>query len=179
MHFEEILERNRRFVAGRAPHPLPPPSPAALIVVSCFDPRLDGLMAPALGLEGEKVLWFRTAGAFVPRESTTIRSLLVKIFLFEVRAIVVVGHSSCRMASFDAESFIASFRERGVDRDAFGPGDLRDWAGAIGSPRQGVELTVENILSHPARPADLVVNGAVLDDTRGVLEPVVRAPDVK
>lgn len=177
MRFDEILERNRRFAAEREPRPLPPPSPVSLLVVSCFDPRLRELMAPALGIDdtSSSILWFRTAGAFVAKDSATVRALLVKIFLFDVPAVLVVGHSSCRMASFDSEEFIESFRRRGVRREAFGEADLREWAGAIPSPRRGVELTVENILSEPACPPDLSVHGAVLDDTTGVLKPVQRS----
>jgi carbonic anhydrase len=169
--FDEILERNRHLTAGRRAEPLAPPESVSLIIVTCFDPRLDPLFQ-VLGLEAGEAFWFRTAGAFVPRASSTLRALIVAVFLLDVREIVVVGHSSCRMASFDSSSFIDAFRKRGVAREAFGTHDLRDWAGAIPNPRRGVELSVQNILAEPVRPKELPVFGAVLDDTSAVLSPV-------
>lgn len=142
-----------------------------LIVVTCFDPALDPLF-PALGLESGETFWLRTAGAFVPSSSSTLRMLMVAVFLFDAQEIVVVGHRSCRMASFDTSGFVDSFRKRGVPREAFGTEDLREWAGAIPNPRRGVELSVQNILAEPVRPRELRVSGAVLDEASATLSPV-------
>jgi carbonic anhydrase len=169
--FDEILERNRRFTAGTRAELPPAPVSFPLIVVTCFEPKLDPPI-PALGLETGEAFWFRTAGAFVPSASSTLRALMVAIFLFDAREILVVGHSSCRMASFNTSSFIDSFRLRGVPRDAFGTDDLREWAGAIPNARQGVELTVRNILEERVRPRELTISGAVLDDASARLSPV-------
>lgn len=169
--FDEILERNRHFTAGKRAEPSRAPDSFPLIVVTCLEPAVDPLL-PALGLEAGEALWFRTAGAFVPGGSRTLRTLMVAVFLFDAREVVVLGHSSCRLASFDTSSFIDVFRARGVARESFGTHDLREWAGAIPSPRRGVELSVQNILSEPTRPKELPVSGAVLDDVSSALSPV-------
>lgn len=168
-----VLERNRAFVAGREARPLPPAETLQLAVVACYDPRLDPLLVPALGLDAGRTFLFRSAGALVQPAGATMRSLAMAVYMFGVTEILVVGHSSCRMAAFKGSEFIELFRRRGVSREAFGAGDLREWAGAIASSRRGVEISVGNITTAPFLPRDLTVGGLVLDDASGALEVVV------
>ena len=174
MQLDEVLKRNREFVRGRESRPLPAVETIPLAVVACYDPRLDELIWKALGLSPGDAFLFRTAGAFVQSEGTVAKSLGLAVFLFGVREIVVIGHSSCRMAAFDTASFIDAFRKRGVAREAFGNEDLRSWAGAIPDPRRGVATSVANILAAPFLPKDLSVAGLVLDDATGALDVVAR-----
>jgi carbonic anhydrase len=173
MLFDRVLERNQRFAAGREAQPLPALK-LDVAIVACYDPRLDPLLAGALGLEPGKVFVFRTAGALVRPSGASLRSLGLAVILFGVTEIGVVGHTSCRMAAFRTPEFIDAFRRRGVPREAFGAEDLRSWAGAFAGPRQGVQASVANIRAAPFLPRDLVVWGAVLDDTTGALEVVAR-----
>jgi carbonic anhydrase len=174
MAFDEILERNLAFVAGREPVPLPPPERLGLAVVACYDPRLDPLLLPALGLKPGEAFLLRTAGALVQPGSASLRSLGLAVFMFGVTEVLIVGHAACRMASFQSSSFIEAFRGRGVPREAFGHEDLRTWAGAIPSPRQGVLLSAANIRAAPFLPRDVSVAGVVLDEPTGALEVVLR-----
>jgi len=173
---DEILERNRAYVEQRTPEPLPAVEAVGLAIVTCFDPRLDPLLRPALGLREDEGFFLRTAGAMLFPDDRTLRSLAVAVYLLEIRQILIVGHTSCRMASFSTSSFIDAFRRRGVAREAFGDGDLRRWAGAIPSPRRGVLATAAAIADAPFLPAEMTIAGAVLDDTTGRLELVLR-PD--
>ncbi len=170
---DEILERNHAFTFHREPRPLPSPEAVPLAVVACFDPRLDPLLRPALGLAEDEGFFVRTAGALLVPGDRTLRALAVAVYLFELRQVLVVGHSSCRMAAFDISSFIDAFRRRGTQREAFGNDDLRSWAGAIASPRQGVLASAAAIAEAPYLPRDLLVAGAVLDDTTGQLKMVL------
>jgi carbonic anhydrase len=174
MNLDDILERNRAFVRGREARPLGPAEALPLAVVACYDPRLDSLISASLGLEADRAFLFRTAGASIKPDGTVMRSLALAVFLFGVRDVVVLGHTSCRMAAFDTAGFIDAFRKRGVSRDAFGGEDLRVWAGALPDPRRGVAQSVASIHSAPFLPKDLVVAGLVLDDTTGALEVVVQ-----
>ncbi len=174
MLFETLLERNRAFVKDRAARPLPPAENLALAVVACYDPRLDDLLRPALGIAPGSAFLIRTGGALVQPGSSSLRSLALAVFMFGVPEVLIVGHSSCRMASFDSSAFIDAFRRRGVPREAFGGEDLRTWVGAIPDPRRGVQQSVANIAAAPFMPKDLLVGGVVLDDTTGALEVVVR-----
>lgn len=174
MLLDEVLENSRRFAAGRPAEPLPPVEAIRLAVVACYDPRLDKLLLPAMGLDPGQAFFLRTAGAFVRPSSGSLRSLMLAVFMFGVTEILVVGHTSCRMATFDMAAFIDSFRRRGVPRDAFGADDLREWVGAISDPKRGVEMSVANIRAASFAPRDLVVSGAVLDDTTGRIEMLIR-----
>ncbi len=177
MLLEDLLQRNRAFVAGRPAQPLPAAEAISLAVVACYDPRLDPLLRPALGLAEGEGFMIRTAGALVTPDSNTLRSLALAVYLFEVDQILVVGHSSCRMASFSTGAFVEAFRSRGVTREAFGDNDLRDWAGAIATPRDGVLASASAIASSPFLPRDLTLSGVVLDDTTGGLEMVLKPGD--
>jgi carbonic anhydrase len=174
MLVDDILENNRRFIREYQAQPLPPPETIPLAVVACYDPRLDALVHRALGLLPGEAFVLRTAGALVQPQGGVMRSLMLAVFMFGVRHILVVGHTSCRMAAFDTAAFIDAFRSRGVPREAFGPGDLRSWAGAIPGVREGVLLSIASIRGTPCLPRDVSVGGAILDDTSGRLEVVVQ-----
>jgi carbonic anhydrase len=179
MLVEQILEHNRAFVRGRAPEPLPPVEAIRLAVVACYDPRLDSILLPALGLGTGQAFVFRAAGALVRPSGGSLRSLGLAVYMFGVKEVIVVGHAASRMARFKNASFIEMFRGRGVARDAFGPEDLREWAGAIASPEAGVRLTIANIASAAFLPADLALAGFMLDEATGALQVVERrAPPV-
>jgi carbonic anhydrase len=174
MRLDRILEGNRAFVAGRERRPLPPAGTIGLVVVACYDPRLDTLLLPALGLEPGAAFLFRTAGALLRPSGDSLRSLAMAVYLFGAREVLVVGHTSCRMAAFQSSTFIESFRARGVPREAFGTEDLRAWAGAISDPRGGIRISAGSIRAAPFLPRDLSVAGLLLDDATGTLEVVVQ-----
>jgi len=176
MTLTDVLERNRAFVQGRAARPLPPPESVPLVVIACYDPRLDALLRPALGLDDGDVFLIRSAGAVVAPSGDPLRSIALATYLFAAEEILVVGHTSCRMAAFDTSRFIDAFRARGVARDAFGDTDLRRWAGAIHDPAAGVRASVAALREASALPKDLRVSGVVLDDATGALTVVVK-PD--
>jgi len=174
MQLDRILEHNRSFVLGRAARPLAAPETLSLAIVACYDPRLDELLPAALGIVREQTIFLRAAGALVRPEGEPLRSLAMAVYMFGVTEILVVGHTSCRMAAFSAAGFIDMFRARGVTRDAFGPTDLREWAGAIPDVRRGVQSSAAAIASAPFLPRDVTLAGLVLDDASGALELVVR-----
>ena len=103
-----------------------------------------------------------------------MRSLGLAVFMFGVTDIVIVGHTSCRMAMFKNNEFVDMFRKRGVHREAFGTEDLREWAGAIQDPARGVQLSMNNVAAAPYLPRDVRISGLVLDDTTGHLTVVAR-----
>jgi carbonic anhydrase len=174
MDLDAILERNRGYVRRREASALPPAETIRLAVVACYDPRLDGMLLPALGLAPGDAFLLRTAGTLLQPGSSSMRSLGLAVFMFGVGEVIVLGHTSCRMARFDTSRFIESFRDRGVDRAAFGDQDLRAWAGTIPDPRRGVAISVANILAAPFFPRDLAIAGCVLDDATGAIEVVVK-----
>lgn len=176
MLLDEVLERNRTFVRGGKVPPLASEPAARAIVVACFDPRLDDLLLPSLGMRPGEAIVLRTAGALVRPGNDPLRSITVAVHRFGIRDVLVVGHAGCLMAAFDTAVFIDSFRKSGVARDGFGPEDLRTWAGALASPAAGVEASVAAIRNARTLPHDLIVVGLLLDEKTGSLKTVVR-PD--
>jgi len=174
MSLAELLERNRTFLLGRTPQPLPPPESTSQLVVACYDPRLDGLLRGALGLDEGRAFVIRTAGAAVTPASDPLRSIALAVYLFGVQSIFVIGHTNCRMATFDTARFIEAFRARGVLRDAFGADDLRAWARASPDPKRGVQASIAALRGAACLPRDLEISGLILDDASGALEVVVR-----
>ena len=177
MLIEQILASNRAYVAGRDPRPLAPPPALQLAVLACYDPRLDDLLRPALGLSHGEAILLRTAGTVVEATSDPLRSLALAVYLFGVNAVAVVGHRACRMASFETGTFIDAFRQRGVDRRSFGDQDLRAWAGAIPDPKRGVLQSIAAIHAASFLPRDLTLMGFVLDEESGKLDTVYAPGD--
>jgi carbonic anhydrase len=171
---DRILEHNRAYVARTAARDFPPVEVKRLAVVACYDPRLNQLLLPALGLEQDEAFFLRTAGALVQPQGGVMRSLGLAVFMFGVTEIVVVGHVLCRMAAFKNNEFVDLFRRRGVPREAFGSGDLREWAGAIQDPIRGVQASIRNIAAAPYLPRDVAVSGLLFDETTGALTLVER-----
>ncbi len=175
MFIDDLISRNQAFLKGHSPTPWPAAQARELAIVSCYDPRLDNLLRPSLGLAPGEGFMLRTAGAVVRED--ILRALAVAIYLFEVKNVLVVGHKRCRMGSFPTSDFIDAFRSRGVARSAFGAEDIRSWARAISSPREGVLDSIGTIGSAPFLPADLALAGAVLDEETGRLSFVHRPQD--
>ncbi len=176
MKLDEILESNRAFTRARSPKPLPPVSVIRRAIVACYDPRLDDLIPACLGVAAGEAFVFRSAGALVRPGTVTMRSLALAVFMFGVTEVIVLGHSSCRMAKFQSTEFVDVFRRRGVRREAFGDSDLREWVGAIPDPRRGVQASLTAIRGAAFMPVDLETAGFVLDDESGAIE-VVATPD--
>ncbi len=177
MQLEELKKRNRAFVAGRQAVPFPAAESIPLAVVACYDPRLDPLLRPAVGLAEGEGFMIRTAGALIAPDSKALNSLAVAVYLFDVKNVLIVGHSSCRMASFDSAAFAEAFRRRGVSREAFGDESLRQWVGAFASPREGVLASAAAIAGAVFLPDDLAITGAILDDSTGALDVVLKPGD--
>ena len=155
---DRILEHNRAYVARTPAREFPPAEQMRLAVVACYDPRLDALLWPALGLTPGEAFVLRTAGALVQPKGGVMRSLGLAVFMFGVTEIVVVGHAACRMAMFKNNEFVDLFRRRGVPREAFGPEDLREWEGAIQDPVRGVQASIRNIAAAAYLPKDVAVS---------------------
>jgi carbonic anhydrase len=171
---DRILEHNRAYVARTPAREFPAVEQKSLAVVACYDPRLNELLLPALGLTHGEAFVLRTAGALVAPQGGVMRSLGLAVFMFGVTEIVVVGHAACRMAMFKNNEFVDLFRKRGVPREAFGTDDLREWAGAIQDPVRGVQASIRNIAAAPYLPKDVAVSGFVLDEETGALTLVQR-----
>jgi carbonic anhydrase len=166
---DQIEDANRSFLAGTPSYLSEDGAPFA--VVYCFDPRLTGLLEPALGLPRHRAMTIRIAGNRVSAENhDVLRSAAAAVYMRGAEEIIVVGHSDCAMAAFQTADVIDAFRRRKVSREAFGAADLRTWFGAIGNIRGNVAESVEFIRSCGIFPPGLPVAGFVIDTMTGKLD---------
>ncbi len=169
---QKIREANKSFLAG-APRFLDPAG-EPFVVVACIDPRLTGLLEPALGLPRGRAVIIRNAGNEASeRTRDSLRSVAVALFVKHAREIIVVGHTDCGLANFAAAEVAEAFRQAGVPRQAFGDEDLRTWFGAFAGVKDNVIAAVGYLRNSGIVPRGTKVHGLIMDTGRGEIEVVV------
>ena len=105
--YERILEANARYAAelDRTGRDLPP---VGLAVLTCMDARIDPLAA--LGLRLGEAHIIRNAGGLATDDA--IRSLVISQHLLGTSEVLVIGHTDCRMSSFEEEAVRADLARR-------------------------------------------------------------------
>jgi len=168
----QILKANQSFLAG-TPQFLDP-SGDPLVVVTCIDPRLTGLIEPALGLPRHRAAIVRTAGNQISdRTPDMLRSIAAALYVKGASEVIVAGHTDCGMAGFSVSEVTERFRKAGIPRGAFGNEDLRTWFGAFASIRNNVVLGVEYLRRSGLVSAEIRIHGLIVDTERGAVEVVV------
>lgn len=128
-------------------------------VVTCMDARIAALRDFALDFGDAHVI--RVAGARVVDD--VVRSLHLSTAVLGVRAVLIVGHTSCGLQDHDG-TLADQLRELDPVR--------RDW-GTCSDPESAVRDDVERLLGWPQRPEGFAVAGAVVDVTDGSVRTVV------
>jgi len=168
---QQIQDANKSFLAGTVR--LLEASGDPFIVLACIDPRLTGVIEPALGLPRDRSIVIRTAGNRICAGSTdTLRSIAAGIFIKGATEVFVVGHTDCALASFNTAQVIESFRAAGINRSAFGDGDLREWFGAFPDIKNNVLQSIEYLRRSGILPRNARAHGLILDTSGGGLEVV-------
>lgn len=92
--FADVLAANERHAAGHDLGALPARAARGLGVLTCMDSRIDPLALLGLAPGDAKIL--RNAGARVTDD--VLRTLVLASYLLGVDRVMVVAHTSCRMA---------------------------------------------------------------------------------
>jgi carbonic anhydrase len=168
---QQIRECNKSYLDG---HPrLLDASGEPFIVVACIDPRLTGVLEPALGLPRHRAMVIRIAGNVISDDSRAVlRSIAAGIYLKKGSEIFVVGHTDCAMSAFSTSEVIESFRNAGIPRSAFGDGDLREWFRAFSDIRGNVIDGIAALRRSGLFPATLKIHGLVMNTETGAVEVV-------
>jgi carbonic anhydrase len=168
----QIGEANKGFLA-QSPRSLDADGDP-FVVVACIDPRLTGLLEPALGLPRNRAAVIRTAGnQLSERTPDALRSIAVALYVKHAKEIIFVGHTDCSMAAFSAAEVSDSFRKAGIPRSAFGNEDLRAWFGAYTNIRDNLIGSIDYLRKSGLVPADRKIHGLILDTNQGSIEVVV------
>ena len=158
--FDTELAANSEYAAAFTDPALPGSAAQGLAVVTCMDSRIDPLGMLGLTKGDAKIL--RNAGGRVTDD--VLRTLVLAVHLLDVRRVLVVEHTDCRMAKVTDEQAHEAIREAsGLDTRSLEFRTIPDQQAAL-------ELDVQRIKSSPYLPDDLVVGGAVYDVRTGRLD---------
>ena len=128
-----------------------------------MDSRIDPLRIVGMSAGDVKIL--RNAGARVTDDM--LRTLLLATYLLEVKRVLVMPHTDCRMASGTEEQIHkALFDASGIDTRSIEIRTVTDQVAAL-------KEDVASIQNYPLLPKDLEVVGAIFDVKSGELRKVV------
>jgi carbonic anhydrase len=158
--FADVIDANATFVKGFHDQDLTGRAAKELAVVTCMDSRINPLAV--LGLHAGDVKILRNAGARVTDD--VLRTLVLASYLLNVKRVLVMPHTDCKMASATEEEIhqlIAD--EYGVDTRSIEVQVVPDQLEAL-------RRDVTRIRSYPLLPAGLSVGGAIYNVATGQLE---------
>ena len=156
--FSDVLAANQSFAASFAARDVPGRASRGLAVLTCMDSRIDPLRMLGLQVGDAKVL--RNAGARVTDE--VLDTLVVARYLLDVRRVMVIAHTRCRMASGSETDLHNAIRAAGgPDTSGITFGATTDQLGALRSD-------VERVKSS-AFLTDVAVGGFRYDVDSGAL----------
>jgi carbonic anhydrase len=128
-----------------------------------MDSRIDPLRIVGMSAGDVKIL--RNAGARVTDDM--LRTLLLATYLLEVKRVLVMPHTDCRMASGTEEQIHkALFDASGIDTRSIEIRTVTDQVAAL-------KEDVASIQNYPLLPKDLEVVGAIFDVKTGELRKVL------
>lgn len=93
--FADVLADNALYVQGYRDLELAPYAAKGLAVLTCMDSRIEPLAMLGLVAGDAKIL--RNAGARVTDD--VLRTLVLGDYLLNVKRVMVVAHTNCRMAT--------------------------------------------------------------------------------
>ncbi|MDP4013379.1 MAG: carbonic anhydrase [Candidatus Nanopelagicales bacterium] len=160
--FADVLEGNARYVEEFQGQELTGRAACGLAVVTCIDSRIDPLALLGLNAGDGKIL--RNAGARVTDD--VLRTLVLATHLLNVRRVLVMAHSDCKMASATEAQIHNEIEARG------GPDTRGLEFHVIDDQAETLAADVARIRAYPLLPASLVVAGAIYDVHTGRLEPI-------
>lgn len=147
-----------------------------LAIVSCMDTRLVELLPSALGVQRGEVKIISTAGnTITDKFDDVIRSLLVCIYQFDIKEVMVIGHHGCGMATVTSTGLIEAMINRGINKNAIDKvrAELTTWIDTFHSPEDNIKTSVKSIHENPLIPKDIPVHGLIINPNNGKVDVVI------
>jgi carbonic anhydrase len=107
--FTDVLRANETYVAAFEDAALSGRAAKELAVLTCIDTRIDPLAMLGLRPGDAKIL--RNAGARVTDD--VLRTLVLASFLLNVKRVMVIAHTDCRMVGGTEEDVHSAIAEQG------------------------------------------------------------------
>ncbi len=159
--FADVINANREYVADFQDSHLTGRAAKELAVVTCMDSRINPLAV--LGMDEGDVKILRNAGARVTDD--VLRTLVLASYLLNVKRVLVMPHTDCKMASATEEQIHDTIAEDyGVDIRSI---EVR----VVPDQQEALQRDVMRIRAYPFLPEELVVGGAIYDVKTGRLLP--------
>jgi len=140
-----------------------------LAIVTCMDTRLVNFLPKKLGIDQGDAKLIQNAGNIITDD--VIRSLIVAIYLLDVKEIMVIGHTDCGMVNADVDKLKEKMESRGANPN-FTP-NFEAWLGKVYCEETNVMDGVNLLKNHPAMPKDINIEGYVFDTETGDLKRIV------
>ncbi len=160
--FSDLFEANAKFVKGFKSQELTGEARRGLAIITCMDSRIDPLRIVGMQPGDAKIL--RNAGARVTED--VLRTLVLATHLLNVKRVLVMPHTDCRMASGTEDEIHATIKERsGVDTRSIEIRTVKDQVAALNAD-------LIRIKTFPLLPTELSVVGGIYDVKSGKLNPL-------
>jgi len=164
--FDDLLAANRDYSEQFAERGLAPIAARHVAVVTCMDSRIDVLRI--LGLDVGDVAVLRNAGGRVTDD--VLHTLVLASHLLDVKRVLVMAHTKCRMAQSSQETLHALIKERsGVDTRSLDFATVPDQEAAL-------RHDLVRLRAFPYFSDDTAFGGAIYDVDTGALTPVPLTP---
>lgn len=161
--FDAIFKANSDYAGSFKSSELTGRAVQGLAIVTCMDSRIDPLRVVGMKSGDAKIL--RNAGARVTDD--VLRTLILATHLLNVKRVLVMPHTDCRMASGTEEQVHQAILDAsGVDTRSI---EIR----TVTDQRAALEKDVMRIRTYPLLPEELEVVGAIFDVKSGKLEKII------
>lgn len=172
---EKILEHNRNFVKERKnageDKPISGHAHKDVMVFTCMDTRLIGLLEDAMGFRRGDIKILKNAGNIIRDNcSDVIRSVTVGTVLMGLKEVYVVGHKDCGMRKQTVDGIRAKMIEKGIPAESIEAIDIEEWFGLLKDEADNVRNAVEKLKQSPYVPKDVAIHGLLIDPNTGELE---------
>ena len=174
MLLDRILERNRNYVESDAKQIPTSEDFKRIGLLYCMDPRLTGVVEPAMGFAPGEVVVLRNAGNQVlPESRDVLRSIAMSVLHQGLTDFIVLGHTDCGMSKFDETETVQRLEQEGVDpEEATGDKKIAEWFGAVDDIEENVRKTIWAIRACPLISDKLNLHGMIIDTKTGALRKV-------
>ena len=144
-----------------------------IAIITCMDTRLIDFLEPALGINRGDAIIIKTAGNIVSNDfNDIIRSLLICIYQFNIKDIIVIGHYDCGMHSVSSTLLINKMLDNNINIEKINliKEDLFSWINNFSNPKNNVIQSVNNIINNPIIPKNIFVHGMLIDPNSGKID---------
>lgn len=174
MQLDDILARNQKYVNEKKGQIPTFDHFKRVGLLYCMDPRLTGVVEPAMGFAPGEVVVLRNAGNQVlPENNDVLRSISMSVLHQALADFIVLGHTDCGMSKFDESETVHQLKQQGVDpNEATGDKEVSEWFGALNDIEENVRSTIRAIRACPLISNDLRLHGMIINTKTGELRKV-------